>query len=137
MAIGNPHNVQVSLNRQLTPVEHEYVEDLLDRAERVLSTQVNMTRVDSEPNFAAIVADIEGDMVARVFRAGGSAYLSESEGDYSYRLNTYAANTNLVLLPEELKRLGVSQYGTVSTIPDYAAGGAYFRCPDWWYAWPD
>lgn len=135
MAVATKHDVQISLQRELSLVEHEYVDELLDRVERKIAghPQVNIARADADDHYARRLADIEAEAVARVFRAEGSVFISESEGDYSYRRNLQVASGYLDILDHEWAALGVSDYGTVSTVADYARTTSAWRHPEVWY----
>ena len=140
MAIANLHNLSVSLMRDLTEDEATYAEALLDRAERLLMARIPNLRQRAHGEqtgiFHETVADIEAEMVARVFRSPG-IYLSESEGEYSYRTNLKVASGLLDVLPEEWQRLGQTPWGSTSPTTDGYARNRFGVPPPYrfQYAW--
>ena len=142
MALAAPRNVEVALMRDLTETESRYVEDLLDVAERMLTTRIpTLTeRAASDPTLAAVVADVEAEMLARVFRADGNHFIQEAEGNYSYRLNLQVASGLLDVLEKEWSRLGIGTWGTVGPATDgYLAGRSGGEVPPPWqfqHGWP-
>ena len=120
MAIADLHDLSVSLMRDLTEDEAKYAEALLDRAERLLMTRVPNLRERAHGEHTGIfhetVADIEAEMVARVLRSPG-IYLSESEGEYSYRTNLKVASGLLDVLPEEWSKPVSYTHLTLPTTP--------------------
>lgn len=142
MALASPRNVEVALMRDLTEAESRYVEDLLDVAERMLTARIpTLTeRAASDPTLTAVVADVEAEMLARVFRADGNHFIQEAEGNYSYRLNLQVASGLLDVLEKEWSRLGVGTWGTVAPATDgYLAGRHGGEVPPPWqfqYGWP-
>ena len=142
MALADPRNVEVALMRDLTETESRYVEDLLGVAERMLTTRIpTLTeRAASDPTLAAVVADVEAEMLARVFRADGNHFIQEAEGNYSYRLNLQVASGLLDVLEKEWSRLGVGTWGTVGPATDgYLSGRHGGEVPPPWqfqHGWP-
>lgn len=140
MAIASLDDLHVSLMRDLTEDEAKYAEPLLDRAERLLMTRIPNLRERAHGEHTGIfhetVADIEAEMVARVLRSPG-IYLSESEGEYSYRTNLKVASGLLDVLPEEWAKLGQSPWGSVSPTTDGYARSRYGVPPPYrfQYAW--
>ncbi|MER7174202.1 Gp19/Gp15/Gp42 family protein [Streptomyces mesophilus] len=95
----------------------------LDR--RIASGQVTQATVDF----------IEASMVARVAR-NPDGYRAETEGDYSYQLDSRAAAGFLILLPDELIMLGIGR-GAFTIAPTnpprrhrHPPGPVW--PPDWW-----
>lgn len=120
MALATTQDVETSLMRDLTETETRYVSDLLDRAERMLTSRSAslLERAALDPEFAQVIADIEAEMLARVFRAEDSTFLSEQEGNYSYRVNLQVASGLLDVLDAEWKRLGVGAWGSIAPATD-------------------
>lgn len=127
MSIADLRDVEVSLLRPLSEQEQKYGPRLLDRAERLLTQRVTglIKKAEQDERYKAVVADVEAEMVARVFRAGGTIYTRESEGDYSYSLNLKVASGLLDVLDEELVKLGTGgSWGTILPETDgYIRGG--------------
>nr|WSZ97270.1 phage Gp19/Gp15/Gp42 family protein [Streptomyces sp. NBC_00857] len=84
----------------------------------------------------ATVDFIEASMVARVAR-NPDGYRAETEGDYSYQLDSRAAAGFLTLLPDELTMLGIGK-GAFTIAPTNPR--RRHRChppgvvgpPEWW-----
>ncbi|PWH05198.1 hypothetical protein DEO23_14045 [Brachybacterium endophyticum] len=139
MAIGSPHDVETSLMRDLTETENRYVDDLLDRAERLLRARIPDldTRIDDEA-FTALVADIEGEAVARVLRAPDNGIMrQEGEGNYSYSLNLQVASGLLDILDGDWAKLGIGRVRSVAVETDGYITDRYRVPPQWWfqYGW--
>ena len=127
MALATGQDVEVSLLRPLTDAEAHYLPDLLDRAGRLLLARMPdlLERVAANRPPLQLVADIEGEMVARVLRAPDNGIMrQESEGNYSYSLNLMVASGLLDVLPKEWAALGVRDgWGSLAPAADaYAAG---------------
>lgn len=110
MAHATQADVEASLLRSLTAVEITYVDELLDRVERKLLTRIPDldARLLTDPKFAALVADIEADAVARVFR-NPTGMTQESDGTYSYNVNLMVASGLLDVLTSDWVLLGLDQ----------------------------
>lgn len=141
MAIATPSDVETSLLRPLNQTESQYVEPLLDRAERLLLPRIPdlLTRARTEQAFWLLVADVEAEMVARVLRAPDSGIMrQESEGNYSYSLNLQVASGLLDVLPVEWEKLGIGPWRSVAPATDgYLATRRGGIPPNWWfqYGW--
>lgn len=142
MAIANRVDVETAMLRELTEAESQYVVDLLDRAERLLLPRIPdlVTRAGENATFSALVADIEAEAVARVFRAPGNGVIrQEAEGNYSYSINLRVASGLLEILAPEWERLGVSTWSSIAPETDGYARGRYDGIqPHLWfqYGWP-
>lgn len=104
MAIGKPADVETSLMRDLTETESQYVDELLERAERLLRARIPDLdqRAEEDQEFALLVADIEAEAVARVLRAPDNGIMrQEGEGNYSYSLNLQVASGLLDILDDD------------------------------------
>lgn len=140
MTYAKQSDVEVSMMRELTEAEAQYVEPLLERAERLISVRVPdlADRVAANPKLSLVVADIEAEAVARVLRAPeGGIMRQEGEGNYSYSLNLQVASGLLDILDGEWERLGVSRLRSVMPETDGYARSRYGR-PDlnFQYGWP-
>lgn len=141
MSVASVGDVETSLMRPLTGTESEYAQSLLARAENLLRVRIPnlVDRAGTDPQFRALVAQVEGESLARVFRAGEAGagiYSSESEDGYSYSLNFKVASGLLDILPEEWARLlGSGGFRSVTPATDgyvkshhkYSAGEAFVR----------
>lgn len=142
MAIATPTDVETAMLRELTAAESQYVGDLLDRAERLLLPRIPdlVARAEENETFSALVADIEAEAVARVFRAPGNGVIrQEAEGNYSYSINLRVASGLLEILGPEWERLGVSTWSSIAPETDgYAAARYSGIAPhlQFQYGWP-
>ena len=142
MSIAKPSDVETAMLRELTEAESQYVGDLLDRAERLLLPRIPdlVARAEENETFSALVADIEAEAVARVFRAPGNGVIrQEAEGNYSYSINLRVASGLLEILGPEWERLGVSTWSSIAPETDGYAQGRYGSIPPhlWFqYGWP-
>lgn len=122
MSVATAENVRTALMRELTAPETLFVAELLEVAERRLLARAPslLSRADLDPGLRSLIADVEAEMLARIFRApDGGLYVQEGEGDYSYRLNTQVASGRLSVSDDEWALLGIgSRWGAVSTISD-------------------
>jgi hypothetical protein len=119
MAIAQPMDVETSLLRELTQAESQYVEALLERAQNQILTRLPdlKERAAASPAYKDLVAAVEGEAVARVFR-NPDAIRQESEGNYSYTINFQVASGLLDILPAEWEQLGVSPWGSILPATD-------------------
>ena len=140
MSIADLQDVEVSLLRPLSEQEQKYGPRLLERAERLLTQRVTglIKKAEQDERYRAVVADVEAEMVARVFRAGGTIYTRESEGDYSYSLNLKVASGLLDVLDEELVKLGTGgSWGTILPETDGYIRGARGRYHHYNHIWKE
>lgn len=102
MTYANTKNIETALTRQLTAQEAQYAPALLAQAEQLISDRVpsldNLCASDTV--FAATVAQIEAEAVARVYRAH-----RVGEGSGSYRMNIDVAAQILYISDGESARL--------------------------------
>jgi hypothetical protein len=141
-AIAQPIEVETSLLRPLTTIENQYVAEWLIRAERLLVARLPdlVNRTQSNDEFKALVASIEGEMVARVFR-NPDGFKQEDEGNYSYRLDTAVASGLLSVLDKEWEALGIAKRPIMSVAGEmdgYARDRYANLRPDlqFQYGWP-
>lgn len=131
MAIASPEDVETSLLRPLNQAEKQHVEPLLQRAESLLTTRLpNLAlRAKDDADFRDMVATVEADALARVFR-NPDAIRQESEGNYSYTINFQVASGLLDILPAEWEKLGISSWGSIIPETDgYLATRRYGPLP--------
>lgn len=143
MPVATAQDVETSLMRSLHESEAQYVEKLLSRAENLIKVRIpSLTeRVKENQQFSVLVAQVEAEAVARIFRAENSGiYTSETEDGYSYRLNLKVASGLLDILPEEWARL-MGTGGFRSVAPQsggYARATWHGQRPDlnFQFGWP-
>lgn len=133
MAYATVEDVEARLGRELTPDEADQVGILLEDAEAIIKMRVpNLDElVDDGTIPERIVVMIEVQMVLRVLR-NPDAFISETDGNYSYTRSSSGASGYLEVLPLEWDWLmrGRGQYQLVP-IPPYAdMAEGYRRQPD-------
>lgn len=110
MAYATPNDVAVRLGRDLTPEETALVSVRLEDVERMIRRAIP----DLDAQIAAGTIDVndviqvEADAVLRVVR-NPDGYISETDGDYTYRLSDNAASGLLGLTDDEWGMLGVNR----------------------------
>lgn len=142
MPFGTAVDVETTLLRELTERETQYVTAWLERAEQLIVARIPdlAGRVQSNVDYGAIVAGVEGAMVARVFR-NPEGVRQEDEGNYSIRLDAAVASGILAVSITEWEALGAASAPIVSVAGEmdgYAAARySQFR-PDlqFQYGWP-
>ncbi|WP_237211819.1 Gp19/Gp15/Gp42 family protein [Rothia nasimurium] len=138
MAVATAKDVEVSLMRELTASETEYVGELLNRAEAMIRQRIpTLSQCAEKTEFTEILIAVEAESVARVFR-NPSAYQQETLGSYSYSLNYRVASGLLDILEDEWKRLGITSWATVAPETDGYARARYGGRPDlqFQFGWP-
>jgi hypothetical protein len=106
VTIATLADVATSMLRTLTENELHYAPSLLARSEALLEALVpDMRERCADSQYRHSVASVEADMLARVLRNPGGL-LSESEGDYRYRLDSAVASGQLRPTAAELRSLG-------------------------------
>lgn len=140
--IGQPADIETSLLRDLTEREAQYAQAWLDRAQRLILARIpDLTvRAQSNAEYASVVAGVEGEMVARVFR-NPEGVRQEDEGNYSIRLDAAVASGILIVSPTEWEALGAANAPIKSVsgaMDEYAATRYGDARPDlrFQYGWP-
>lgn len=141
MAYATPADVEVRLGRELTPEETAQVAELLEDVEMMIKLKI--------PDLDAKVADgtiperlvilVEVNAVIRVLR-NPDAFVSETDGNYSYTRSSDGASGYLSILPIEWEWLlgdgGMFQIIPVSPTGDSVEGSrqpnAHLICPPSW-----
>lgn len=100
-------DVATALLRELTPVEQAAAAWYLRRAAGLLLARVPdlPRRVEADPAFRFLVAGIQAEMVARVFR-NPEGVTREEQGNYSYQVSYAVATGRLVVMDDEWEQLG-------------------------------
>ncbi|WP_172121387.1 Gp19/Gp15/Gp42 family protein [Actinomyces faecalis] len=124
-------DVQASLMRGLTPAESAYVDTLLARVHNRVRVRLPdlVDRADRDETVRALLVEVEAEAVARVFRADGAIYTSESEGEYSYQLNDSVASAALRVTDDEWARLGSPLSSVTAETDGYLATRLAGRVP--------
>lgn len=92
----------------------------LEQVERMIRRRVVDidTKVVASATFEADLIDIEADAVLRLVR-NPEGYMSESDGTYTYQLQTDLSSGKLEILDEEWEILGVFSIKRMATfVPD-------------------
>ena len=141
MAYATPADVELRLGRDLTPEETLQVQALLDDVEAMIRLRIPDLdeKVADDPNFERIVIMVEVNAVLRVLK-NPDAFVSETDGNYSYTRSTDGASGYLNILPIEWDWLfgggGMFQIVPVSPYGDLAEGArqpdAHMLCPPSW-----
>jgi len=141
MTIATPEDIATSLLRGLTESEADLTVPLLERVEARITARIpDLADRITDVTFKKLVAEIEAEAVARVLRApDGGLYTSETEGEYSYQLNSVLASGALDITDTEWGRL-LSPWGSVAPETDgYLATRGYWHVPPdrrFQYSWP-
>lgn len=114
--------VEMALMRPLDEREEEYVEGYLEAAKGILYERLPALpeREATSERVASLVGYVTGQMVARVFRNADGIYKTESDGDYSYTIDTSVASGRLYVSKEELRMLSGGVYGWAASRPGEA-----------------
>lgn len=88
----------------------ELIERRLSQVERMLKRRIPdlETKAAADADYRADVVDIESDAVLRLVR-NPEGYLSETDGDYTYMLQSDLTKGRLDITAEEWEILGVRQ----------------------------
>lgn len=123
MAVAERLDVERTLMRELEDDEARWVDALLERAEALILLRmpdaVNRCRTDYAFRVALIFVECEA--VSRVLRApGGGLYKYETEGTYTYSINSAVASGLLEITPKDWQALegGVGGWGGVAPVMD-------------------
>ncbi|GAB3209800.1 hypothetical protein GCM10027294_25640 [Marinactinospora endophytica] len=109
MAYATVDDVQARMGRPLTAEERQLAATLLDDVEAMLRARIaDLDGRAADPNYRSLVVMVESNAVTRVLK-NPDGYRQESEGNYSYSLNTAAAAGYLLVLDSEWALLGVSR----------------------------
>jgi len=93
------------------------IERRLNQVERMIRRRIpaldDLTQASA--TFLADLIDIESDVVLRLVR-NPEGYLSETDGNYTYQLQTDLSGGRLVILDDEWTALGVFRLSRMSVI---------------------
>lgn len=133
MSLATRADLERTLLRPLQDPEPEYFQGMLDYIESAILLRAPdiLERAKKSAPLDFVLRHVEATAVARVLRMEGGVYTQETEGDYSYTINTAVASGILALLPDEWDLLlgPGARWSSVSLISDdYAQstfGGDY------------
>ncbi|ASR86473.1 head-to-tail adaptor [Mycobacterium phage Changeling] len=109
MAYATANDVVVLWAKEPEPEVMALIGRRLEQVERMLKRRIpNLDlQVLANPTFKADLIDIEADAVLRLVR-NPEGYLSETDGAYTYQLQSDLSQGKLVILDEEWETLGVN-----------------------------
>ncbi len=120
MAYATANDVVTLWAKEPEPEVMVLIERRLEQVERMIRRRIPAldTRVSQSETFEADLIDIEADAVLRLVR-NPEGYLSETDGAYTYQLQTDLNNGKLQVLDEEWTILGVYRLSRMSTISPF------------------
>lgn len=117
MAYASADDVVVLWAKEPEPEVMLLIERRLDQVERMIRRRIPSldTLAAASATFMADLIDIEADVVLRLVR-NPEGYISETDGSYTYQLQTDLSGGRLVVLNDEWTALGVYRLSRMSTI---------------------
>ena len=117
MAYATAQDVVTLWAKEPEPEVMMLIERRLEQIERMIRRRIPTldTLVAASPTFAADLIDIEADAVLRLVR-NPEGYLSETDGTYTYQLQSDLSSGKLQILDEEWTALGVFRLSRMSVI---------------------
>lgn len=119
MAQAQISDVTAFWARTPSPEEQVLIQRRLEQAERLLKKSIPDfdQKCSADEVFKADVIDIEAEAVLRLVR-NHEGLLSETDGNYTYMLQSTNPNRKLEILPEEWEALGVRRTRMSILVPD-------------------
>ena len=117
MAYASANDVVTLWAKEPEPEVMSLIERRLEQVERMIKRRIPdlETRVDASATFLDDLIDIEADAVLRLVR-NPEGYLSETDGSYTYMLQSDLAAGKLKILDDEWQILGVNRLSRMSVI---------------------
>ena len=117
MAYATAQDVVTLWAKEPEPEVMALIERRLEQIERMIKRRIpNLdARVIASDTFEADLIDIEADAVLRLVR-NPEGYMSETDGSYTYQLQTDLSSGRLEILDEEWQILGVNRLSRMSVI---------------------
>ncbi|QFG12517.1 head-to-tail adaptor [Mycobacterium phage Toaka] len=117
MAHAKASDVVTLWAKEPEPEVMELIERRLDQVERMIKRRIPELdlKVAASSVFEKDLIDIEADVVLRLVR-NPEGYLSETDGAYTYQLQTDLSQGRLVVLDDEWTILGVNRLSRMSVI---------------------
>ena len=117
MAYATAQDVVILWAKEPEPEVMSLIERRLEQVERMIRRRIPDldTKVHLSETFEADLVDIEADAVLRLVR-NPEGYLSETDGTYTYQLQTDLSSGKLQILDDEWTALGVYRLSRMSTI---------------------
>lgn len=123
MAYASPSDVAVRWARTPSAEESALIGVRLDDVERMIRRRIpDLTaKVTSGVIALADIKQVEADSVLRLVR-NPEGYLSETDGSYTYMLQSDLATGKLMVSPEEWEMLGVARSRIATLTPFFEPG---------------
>lgn len=117
MAYATAQDVVTLWAKEPEPEVMRLIERRLEQVERIIRRRIlNLDgEVEASDTFEADLIDIEADAVLRLVR-NPEGYMSETDGSYTYQLQSDLSSGKLVILDEEWQILGVNRLSRMSII---------------------
>lgn len=117
MAYATAQDVVTLWAKEPEPEVMTLIERRLEQVERMIRRRIPTldTLVTASDTFRADLIDIEADAVLRLVR-NPEGYLSETDGTYTYQLQSDLSSGKLQVLDEEWTILGVYRLSRMSVI---------------------
>lgn len=134
MSLATPSDVAIRLGRELTETETGQIVALLSDAETVLTLKIPdlLEKAEDDPLFYDLVVMVETRMLARVLR-NPEGYTQESDGNYSYSIDSRVGSGVLSVFSDEWALLGLQ---TGAFIIETSLSTPITRAdPEYWYGW--
>lgn len=117
MAYATAQDVVTLWAKEPEPEVMLLIERRLEQVERIIRRRIPAldARVLDSPTFEADLIDIEADAVLRLVR-NPEGYMSETDGAYTYQLQSDLSVGRLEILDDEWTTLGVNRLSRMSVI---------------------
>ena len=117
MAYATAQDVVTLWAKEPEPEVMTLIERRLEQVERMIKRRITNvdTRATESATFLADLVDIEADAVLRLVR-NPEGYMSETDGAYTYMLQSDLTSGKLEILDDEWQTLGVFRLSRMSTI---------------------
>lgn len=113
-------DVEADLLRPLTQTERVSADRFLTRALDAIEDALGELPDQSlNPKQARRVRDVQAQVVARRFRSGAEGFVSEGDGQYTYRADMSMRSGRIRLTDDDLADLGISTGSMWVWNPDY------------------
>lgn len=117
MAYATAEDVVTLWAKEPEPEVMTLIERRLEQVERMIRRRVTDldTQASESDTFLADLIDIEADAVLRLVR-NPEGYMSETDGTYTYQLQSDLSSGKLEILDDEWQTLGVFRLSRMSVI---------------------
>lgn len=117
MAYATAQDVVILWAKEPEPEVMTLIERRLEQVERMIRRRIPLLddKVEASATFLADLVDIEADSVLRLVR-NPEGYMSETDGSYTYQLQSDLSSGRLEILDDEWQTLGVNRLSRMSVI---------------------